>query len=59
MEIRLGEIDDSVKGLEERKAMSPWRRNTLYPCVLLLLLFVTVSVISGTELCEIIPVTLV
>eukprot|EP00116_Pleurobrachia_bachei_P005100 sb/3465362/ len=41
MEVRLGEIDELVKGLEERKAMSPWRRNTLYPCCLLLLLFVT------------------
>ena len=40
---RVLQIEDSLENLQKRKAMSPWRRNSLYPCVLLLLLFITVS----------------
>ncbi|XP_063680449.1 limb region 1 protein homolog [Bolinopsis microptera] len=38
---RVLQIEDSLENLQKRKAMSPWRRNSLYPCVLLLLLFIT------------------
>ena len=48
-EVRVREITDSLGNLRERKAMSPWRRNSVYPSVLLLLLFITVSMRAGSE----------
>jgi len=38
---RLGEIETQLSQLCKKKEMSPWRRNLMYPVVLVLVLFIT------------------